>query len=81
MTATGLNAFSIRAELERPPPTIIPLEYSQLHNLFMFNMRFAMFVLSIVPKGRVAALHSLTLASLWFHTTYITFAAAKAPLD
>lgn len=79
--AARFNACFIRREVERPPPTLIPLGDSQLHNLSVYVMWFAMFVLSILPRGRVAALHSLTLASLWFHTTYIILAAAKAPLD
>lgn len=79
-TAARIDACFIRREIQEPPPTIIPISDSLLHNLSVAIMWMAMIILSFLPQARMDGLHSLILSSLWFHTTYILLAAMKAPL-
>lgn len=76
-----LNACYIRREIQKPPPPLIPLRDSVLHNYSVYIMWTAMFLLALLPNARPKAFFSLTFASLWFHATYIYLAAFKAPLQ
>lgn len=75
------DACFIRRESQRPPPPLIPLRDSVLHDASVYVMWLSMLLLCMLPNGRHAAFDSLTFSSIWFHTTYIFLAAAKAPLQ
>lgn len=75
------DACFIRRESQRPPAPLIPLRDSVLHDASVYVMWVSMLLLCMLPNGRQAAFESLTFSSIWFHTTYIFLAAAKAPLQ
>lgn len=80
-TSERFDACFIKREIQRPPPPWIPLGDSRLHDLSVYIMWLAMIILCLLPRDRIAGFHSLTFSSIWFHTTYILLAAAKAPLN
>ncbi|CDF35449.1 unnamed protein product [Chondrus crispus] len=77
---TNLDTCYIRRELEKPAPTFIPMRDGPLHNYSVLVMWISMFLLALLPNGRLKAVYLLTYTSIWFHITYILLAALKAPL-
>jgi hypothetical protein len=79
--ASRLDTCFIHRELERPGPTLLPIEDAALHNYSVLAVWTAMLVLLFLPHDRFLGVFQLSYSTLWFHATYILLAALKAPLE
>lgn len=87
-----LDTCSINRVLTKPPPPLIPLPDSALHNYSVLSIWLSMILLlllpssssfsppSSTPRPSLSSLFALLYTALWFHVTYILLCALKAPL-